>query len=652
MGTTMGNNKLYDRSGQPIALGTELGRGGEGSVISLPNHPDYVAKVYHRPVDPERTAKLTAMVEARTERLLRLTAWPVATLHETPRGAIAGFVMPRAMGFKQIHQLYGPKARMAEFPDAQWHFLVHAASNLARAFAVIHEHGHVVGDVNESNILVSDKATVVLIDCDSFQILANGVQYPCLVGVPTHQPAEVQDISSFIGVNRTSNHDNFGLAVVIFQLLFMGRHPFAGRYLGSGDMPIERAIRECVFPYARSNGSSQMIRPPGSLSLEDIPSSTAALFERAFSRGGVRDDMRPTARDWIDNLDALTKQLQRCSRNTAHVFPTAAPSCPWCQIEATAGTVLFNIVLTTASIKTGSFDLTAVWARIAAVPVPPVAPSLPDPRLMQAQPTPEFQRVGSQRRAGVRISIALVIVTFLGSILFLGGGAWVALVVAVSLAWVTDLVRFDKPRADAQRQLEATKSQCQALEERWKRESGDAPFRAKLSELEQAAREHKELPARRQQRLHVLQSTRRQRELQQFLDRHRIASTSISGFGPGRRATLRSYGIETAADVEYHAIIRIQGFGPTLTSALLAWRRSVESRFRFDPSKNLDPRDIAAVEQEIQAVRTGLEQTLTGGAAQLAQIAHQTETRRELLCTEVERVSQALAQAGANRKAV
>ena len=37
-------------------------------------------------------------------------------------------------------------------------------------------------------------------------------------------------------------HDRFGLALVVFHLLFMGRHPFAGRYQHADDMPIEQAI--------------------------------------------------------------------------------------------------------------------------------------------------------------------------------------------------------------------------------------------------------------------------------------------------------------------------------------------------------------------------------------------------------------------------
>ena len=152
--------------------------------------------------------------------------------------------------FKSIHLLYGPKSRLAEFPQATWAFLVHAACNLARALAVLHAGGNVVGDINHGNVLVSSRGVIKLIDCDSFQIQAGERRYLCEVGVPTHTPPELQG-HNLRTVTRTPNHDAFGLAVVIFQLLFLGRHPFSGTFLGRGDMPLERAIRELRFAYGR-----------------------------------------------------------------------------------------------------------------------------------------------------------------------------------------------------------------------------------------------------------------------------------------------------------------------------------------------------------------------------------------------------------------
>jgi DNA-binding helix-hairpin-helix protein with protein kinase domain len=49
---------------------------------------------------------------------------------------------------------------------------------------------------------------------------------------------------------------------MIFLLLFMGRHPFSGRFLGKGDMPIAKAISELRFAYSAMRADVQMDRPP------------------------------------------------------------------------------------------------------------------------------------------------------------------------------------------------------------------------------------------------------------------------------------------------------------------------------------------------------------------------------------------------------
>jgi DNA-binding helix-hairpin-helix protein with protein kinase domain len=368
--------QLIDGRGRSIQLGSLLGRGGEGSVFAL-SDPAVVAKIYHQPADAERTAKIGAMARLRTDRLTRLAAWPIETLHDRPRGATVGLIMPRATGYKAIHNLYGPKTRRVEFPRAGWPFCIHAAANVARAFAVIHEHGHVIGDVNHGNVVVSGQATAMLIDCDSFQIAASGRRFLCDVGVSTHQPPELQTLPTFRGVTRTPNHDNFGLAVLIFQLLMMGRHPFAGTYLGSGDMPIERAIRELRFAYGPAAPSRQMKPPPNTLPFDALPSSVGRQFERAFSPEGLRDGNRPLARDWVRALEQLGERLKRCDRLHSHSHLETLPACPWCAIESQTGVRLFAATAVDPARSVNAFDLEAVWAEILAVKSPGAAPPLP-----------------------------------------------------------------------------------------------------------------------------------------------------------------------------------------------------------------------------------------------------------------------------------
>src|SRR5207253_934552 len=154
-------------TGRPLNLGPELGSGGEGAVFELRDRSDTVAKLYHKPLPPEKASKIAGMAKFSNERLLKLTAWPSEPiLMGSGAGPVVGFTMPKITGHKQAFSLYSPKLRLQEFPTASWQFLIRSAANAARAFAVVHESGHVIGDVNHGNLFVGTKATVRLIDCD------------------------------------------------------------------------------------------------------------------------------------------------------------------------------------------------------------------------------------------------------------------------------------------------------------------------------------------------------------------------------------------------------------------------------------------------------------------------------------------------------
>ena len=86
-----------------ITLGAEdeLGRGGEGTVYSLPDQADLVAKVYHT---DSRTAsafrKLEVMIDyfpvtGDRETGHLYVAWPRHIIYDGPAGDAVGFLMPR-----------------------------------------------------------------------------------------------------------------------------------------------------------------------------------------------------------------------------------------------------------------------------------------------------------------------------------------------------------------------------------------------------------------------------------------------------------------------------------------------------------------------------------------------------------------------------
>lgn len=323
-------NTLKDSRGRNIPLGKVWGRGGQGTVYQVHGSEQWAAKVYNHTPNPTESAKLQALVQCRTPALSEISTWPSATLHDQ-QGAILGFLMPLVNldQYHELHQLYTPHTRHKVYPQADWEFLVHTARNVVRAFASLHVAGHLMGDISGRNIMVSPQGVVRLIDTDSFQITHQGHTYPCPVGTAEFTPPELQS-RTFGEFIRSEQHDLFGMAVLLFHLLFEGRHPYAGIH-NNGELPSPaQAISANAFAYTL-NPIGQAKQPPATLSLHTLPTTLQDLFEDAFH---PQQNIRPSADVWEEELINLQKNIATCTNNTIHKYYQAI-SCPWCELEQT-----------------------------------------------------------------------------------------------------------------------------------------------------------------------------------------------------------------------------------------------------------------------------------------------------------------------------
>jgi DNA-binding helix-hairpin-helix protein with protein kinase domain len=640
---------LVDDGGKRVTLGHELGRGGEATVYVVEENPQLVAKVYHHPLDAETAQKISRMVELQNERLLKLAAWPMRTLRPGNGGSPAGVLMRNVSGFKDVHLLYSPKSRVREFSaKANWRFLIHAAGNVARAFAVIHEQGHVIGDVNQSNVRVSPDGIANLIDCDSFQISFQGHYYLCRVGAPLYTPPELQG-KDFSDVIRTPNHDNFGLAVLVFHLLFMGRHPFAGRFRGRGDMLIEEAIGEFRFAFAPDSQRTQMEPPPNCITLEDLSPEAGELFVQAFAPTAPQNG-RPTGERWAAALDSLSRQLKACSTNRAHTFFQRLARCPWCAIEGRTGVLLFLGLA--FAYGDAAFNVKACWTQITSVQGPGFGPS-PDFRYLTANAVATHAaKVAGWKRRGLATGVIVVAAVIAIVCLAYGAGSgavWIGFACYSVLRILIGLIKTSK--SAYQLQSQACDARLSTLEDRWQREATEEPFKQKLKDLKQLVAEYNELPNRRLQRIRDLQHDIYNRQLTRFLERFDIASADIPHVKDGRKVMLSSYGIDTAADVNVRDLEAVPGFGHFLTRQMMNWRRSLEAKFSFDAKRGIDPRDLRSLEQEFGKRRIAIELMLSRGSKDLEEIRWRIILARNQLRDELEHAHIEAAQAYANAEA-
>ncbi|MBW4689586.1 MAG: tetratricopeptide repeat protein [Komarekiella atlantica HA4396-MV6] len=326
-----------------LNLSVSLGRGGEACVYALPSDSNMVAKIYHKPT-VAHADKLQAMLanppENPTASLGHISiAWPEVLLRSADgSGGVIGFLMPRIQGMRPIIDFYNPRTRRQHCPLFNYQYLLRTARNLAAAFAALHASGYCVGDVNESNILVSDTALVTLVDTDSFQVRdpSNHIVYRCSVGKPEFTPPELQN-KTFAQHDREISHDLFGLAVLVFQLLMEGTHPFSGIFQGAVEPPpYEARIAAGHFTYSKQRRVPYLPTPIAP-AWEILHPNLQELFVRCFEEGHNSPHLRPSAQTWLSALAEAEDSLISCTVNPQHRYNNHLQSCPWCERTSRLG---------------------------------------------------------------------------------------------------------------------------------------------------------------------------------------------------------------------------------------------------------------------------------------------------------------------------
>ncbi|HRI89838.1 MAG TPA: topoisomerase, partial [Candidatus Hydrogenedentes bacterium] len=524
-----------------VSVAELIGKGGEGEVYAIRGRSGLAVKIYSSSLRAEREDKVRAMVSEGLAAKTDLVAYPGEVATDI-RGNFLGFVMRLVAGYRPLHELYSPKSRKRHFPKSDFRFIVHAALNVARAVGKVHQTGCVIGDLNHSGVLVAQDATVALIDADSFQFSLNGKSYPCVVGVPDFTPPELHG-KNLASVQRTIEHDNFGLAVGIFHLLFMGRHPYAGRYKGP-DISMGEAIAQNRFAFSLTRqAATQTSPPPGVLTLDMFPAAVSGAFESAF---GLAPAARPGALDWIHALTTLEGSLNHCSRVKTHYYPSAAGGCVWCKLAANSGFDMFpDLTAVEPNIPTDARGTEQAIREILAFNFPTAADLLP------AAATPRgASNTLREARSGKRGRALMGLLMMGGAVagFIFAAPVWFVWIGLAIWGWITFSDReveagpFQRAFKDAdervQRELNAFVQRNGIAEVVKVREDLDAAIAVYKGHDDALARE-----------LMVMNSNRESRQRLAYLDGFPIRRANISGIGQAKQATLISFGIETAADV-------------------------------------------------------------------------------------------------------
>lgn len=459
-----------------IELSKEIGRGGEGAVYSVQDNDGIVAKIYNTRPSDKKIKKLLIMISMKSAALQEIAAWPIDAIVDE-HGGFVGIIMQKILSRSQIHKLYTPSDRNRYFPRADYRFVVHVCCNIARAIAIIHSQKQVIGDINCGNLLVANDGTVMLIDCDSFQIQDGGEIFTCDVGSELYLPPELQN-RPLDGLIRVTDHDRFGLAVLLYQLLFMGWHPYAGASSRSGDASIGCAIAEGLFGQVWRSARTSPKRIIADTCKGIIGADCFNLFSRAFNTTGKE---RPFPEEWIRQLDALKDSLMQCTSNAQHAYKQNTGACPWCRLSA-HGIQLFKPVIG-AGLDVNEDDLEDLMAEINALKHPGPAPQISfkkEKETLRKMPLPRVKY--SMERS---IAFALLVIIF----------PIVLYEYRASFAWIIPIVFFSAifltPRHSphfiykCKRNLEASMSKFKYVSKLWWAHSSASKYNALLAKARQ-----------------------------------------------------------------------------------------------------------------------------------------------------------------------
>ncbi|HEY4467104.1 MAG TPA: DNA-binding protein [Klebsiella sp.] len=317
----------YNEQRRTVRLGKLIKSGGAGSVYFLADDASRVAKIYHPHTDTRYyQRKLRAMLEQRPQipapaqgdTIVQL-AWPDYLLFDE-RQRVIGFVMPILDIQRSIELEYILQARQAKAQNLPEGIgaKVSLACNLATLISALHARQHRVIDMKPVNLrFYRDSLYIALLDCDGFSIQGEGERFPAGQFTPDYLAPEFQRIGQVPG-EQEETQDRFALAVIIFQLLNHGIHPYSGRSQ-TVKVPDDLPGRIAVGCYAYGINATKDIAPVPASTHHLLPTDLRKLLDRAFSGSPAR---RPSADEWAQALRPYalrsTQKITFCSQKHQH----------------------------------------------------------------------------------------------------------------------------------------------------------------------------------------------------------------------------------------------------------------------------------------------------------------------------------------------
>lgn len=329
-----------------LTLDRLLGEGAVGKVYAVQGQPELAVKLYHDPKEAAAIAPKIAMMLSNPPDLPALAregtaypqiAWPEAQVVDG-EGRFRGFAMPMIdlSRSTSLVNLLQKSSRRAEKLSDYYGYRVMVAHNLASMFAELHRAGHHMIDMKPANLRIyPETAWIAVVDTDGFSIAGDkGRMAAGQVSDDYIAPESWRRSAKELGEAQ----DRFALAVIVFQLLNNGVHPFSGRPAeGAPPQPTDIQTRILKGHYAYGTEANPLVKPSAVSIHKTFRRDTRALFDQAF----LPEQARPSAEQWRDHLARLVELLTPCHANPAE-HAHFGSGCGFCLYEAQVAAVVAN----------------------------------------------------------------------------------------------------------------------------------------------------------------------------------------------------------------------------------------------------------------------------------------------------------------------
>ncbi|MDR2150954.1 MAG: hypothetical protein LBO67_09170 [Spirochaetaceae bacterium] len=295
----------------PKQAGQMVGQpGGEGTVYSLLDKPKILVKIYH----PEKLAKgrndyqskIDAMISIKEQFNNVNVCWPLLSVYDASHQWI-GYAMKQGTGVP-MRYLAHAVAYKKYFQNLNRVLVLQYLLSFLKNINMLHQQNVFIGDYNLLNFLCdSSNNKVTMIDSDSYQLNISNKFFPCPVGSADLTPIEHQD-RNFKDVVRNIKSEEFSVAIIIFECLMLGRHPYD---VVDGDDPVTN-LRNGNFPYGKGRGGYHVIpKGPWYNIWSHMPFRVKSLFIQTFTDGVKDPSKRASINDWLTELSTYLNEMNR-----------------------------------------------------------------------------------------------------------------------------------------------------------------------------------------------------------------------------------------------------------------------------------------------------------------------------------------------------